>query len=141
MKKNLLIWTVSILLATTISCKTTSSHKCDYQQLSGKWTVTAINGEKIKIRENPYIEFDVKNNKIHGRTGCNIVNGTFVRNAENTCAITIPPAATTMMACPDMEVESRFLKALQNVATYKIKHSTLRLFDSNKKVVLELTKN
>ena len=141
MKKELLLWGICVLFTVSTGCKTTSSHKCAYEQLSGKWTVTSINGEKIKIEENPFIEFDVKNNKIHGKTGCNILNGTFVRNVENTCAITIPPAATTMMACPDMEVESHFLKALQNVAAYKIDQSKLRLFDTDKKIVLELIKN
>lgn len=44
----------------------------------------------------------MKDNKVHGNAGCNIFNSTVVLDDQDISSITINPAATTMMACPDM---------------------------------------
>lgn len=61
------------------------------------------------------MEFDMKDNKVHGNAGCNIFNSTVVLDDQDISSITINPAATTMMACPDMEIEDAILKAMGNV--------------------------
>ncbi|MDD6209602.1 MAG: META domain-containing protein [Bacteroidales bacterium] len=142
MKKAVLGLGAALLLVfVVISCKTTGAKKCSYEDLSGKWTVTTINGDRIEIEENPFIEFDIKENKIHGRTGCNIMNGTFTLSTDNPCAIAFPPAATTMMACPDMDVENSYLQTLLKVAAFQINDSNLQLLDGNNNVVMELKKD
>ena len=61
------------------ACATT---KTDIKQLEGKWTITAVNGEKIQTEEPPFLEFNLKEMRVHGNTGCNIFNATFKQEDE-----------------------------------------------------------
>lgn len=72
------------------------------------------------------MEFDMKDNKVHGNAGCNIFNSTVVLDDQDISSITINPAATTMMACPDMEIEDAILKAMGNVKGVKAGQSEMK---------------
>jgi heat shock protein HslJ len=67
-----------------------------------------------------------------GTAGCNLYRTGFKVDGNN---ITIKPAATTRMACPEpegiMDQEAEFLKALESAATYKIDRQQLWLRDKN----------
>lgn len=58
-------------------------------------------------------------------------------------SITINPAATTMMACPDMEIEDAILKAMGNVKGVKAGQSEneMLLVDADGNVLMVLSKN
>lgn len=120
-----------------------SGAKTDAKKLEGKWNIVEVNGEKIRKESLPSMEFDMKDSKVHGNAGCNIFNSTVVLDARNISAITINPAATTMMACPDMETEDAILKAMGQVKEVKAGRSEneMLLVDANGSVVLVLSKN
>ena len=108
-----------------------SEVKTDAKKLEGKWNIVEVKGEKILKEGLPNMEFDMKDNKVHGNAGCNIFNSTVVLDDQDISSITINPAATTMMACPDMEVESAFFKMLENTDRFEIKDHTLLLMNRN----------
>ena len=76
-----------------------SEVKTDAKKLEGKWNIVEVKGEKILKEGLPNMEFDMKDNKVHGNAGCNIFNSTVVLDDQDISSITINPAATTMMAC------------------------------------------
>ena len=99
--------------------------------------------EKILKEGLPNMEFDMKDNKVHGNAGCNIFNSTVVLDDQDISSITINPAATTMMACPDMETEDAILKAMGNVKGVKAGQSEneMLLVDADGNVLMVLSKN
>ena len=108
-----------------------SEVKTDAKKLEGKWNIVEVKGEKILKEGLPNMEFDMKDNKVHGNAGCNIFNSTVVLDDQDISSITINPAATTMMACPDMEVESAFFKMLENPDSYGLPTPPFLLMNRN----------
>lgn len=94
----------------------------DIATINGEWRITEVNGQAIptNMEKQPFILFDVQNKRVHGNAGCNTFNGTFNTDPQNIRAISFPPMAATMMACPDMTVERRVLDAVTTVKTYDI---------------------
>ena len=50
-----------------------SEVKTDAKKLEGKWNIVEVKGEKILKEGLPNMEFDMKDNKVHGNAGCNIL--------------------------------------------------------------------
>lgn len=96
-----------------------SDAKTDAKKLEGKWNVVEVKGEKLMEEGLPQMNFNMAENKLHGNTGCNIFNTTVNLDSSDVSSITINPAATTMMACPNMEVEGKVLQAMEEVKGVK----------------------
>lgn len=120
-----------------------SEAKTDAKKLEGKWNIVEAKGEKIQKETLPYMEFDMKDKKVHGNAGCNIFNSTVVLDDKDISSITINPAAATMMACPDMETEGVILQSFDDVKGVKAGQSEneMLLVDGSGNVVLVLSKN
>lgn len=120
-----------------------SEVKTDVKKLDGKWNIMEVKGEKVLEAGLPQMDFDMTENKVHGNAGCNIFNTTVTLDPNDVSAITIAPAATTMMACPNMEQEDAILKAMLDVATVKAGQSEneMLLVDKDGNVLLVLSKN
>lgn len=111
--------------------------------LKGEWLITEVNGEAIPtgMEKQPFIAFDVKEKLIHGNAGCNLMNGGFKTDAANAQSITFPAVASTMMACPDMDTESKIMKALNEVKSFDVlSGGGIGLYDGNGSLVLVLAK-
>lgn len=110
----------------------------DYEYLNGTWTVSSMNG---KVVNNPDIRLviDVEEQKIHGNTGCNILNGTLIPDMLENGAITFTNLATTRKACPDLDQETELLVALEEVCTVNpIDSKTVNMIDGHGEVILTL---
>lgn len=78
-----------------------------------------------------------KDGKLHGNTGVNLLNTTYITGENNT--IQIQPGASTLMAGPDEETdnfERRILELLGSSAYYRINGNTLTILDSNNTTLL-----
>lgn len=131
---------IPVLMGMLMSC---SEAKTDAKKLEGKWNIVEVKGEKILKEGLPQMDFDMTANKLHGNAGCNIFNTTVALDDNDISAITIAPAATTMMACPDMATEDAILKAMGDVKSVKSgqSESEMLLVDANGDVLLVLSKN
>ena len=112
--------------------------------LNGEWKIKEVNGEAIPsgMEKQPFIAFDVKKKTIHGNAGCNLINGGFETSTSNAKSISFPGGASTMIACPDMEVESKVLKALNEVKSFdKLSGGGIGLYDANNALVMFLKSN
>lgn len=121
--------------------KRTPSVKLD--DLAGKWMVSEALGEAIpeKMEKQPFVEFNIAEKRLHGNAGCNIINGDFQTDEANVASIAFPQLITTMMACPDQEVEGRVLKALDAVRSFgKLAGGGIGLYDADNGLVMVLVR-
>lgn len=110
----------------------------NFSFLNGTWQVVAIGEEKI---DNPDMKLviDVDEGKLHGNTGCNIINGAMEIDIARANSISFSGIITTRMACHEPENETRFIVALEEASSAKaLADGTVILVNSNNEVVLTL---
>ena len=117
--------------------------KAVVSQLAGKWTVASVKGEKLEMMKVPFFEFDLNENRVSGNAGCNNFNSSLILDEKDESAIKLTMAATTMMACPDMDKERVVLMAFQEIAFVKSgqKAGEILLTDSNGATIFQLVKD
>ena len=117
-----------------------SDVKTDVKKLEGKWNVVEVKGEKVLEEGLPQMDFNMAEKKLHGNTGCNLFNTTITLDPEDVSSITIAPGATTMMACPNMDLETSVLQSMDQVRSVKAgkDENEMLLVDQDGNVLLEL---
>lgn len=104
-------------MAVSFAC---SEKKTDAMQLNGKWNIVEVKGEVISTKENkPFMEFNMEEKKLHGNAGCNLFNTSLETSPGDISALKISQGMTTMMACPDMDTETKILQAMDAVRAVK----------------------
>ena len=110
----------------------------NFEFLNGAWRVVKIEDEPVNV-EDMVLVFDVDERKIHGNTGCNVLNGTFDTDMDSPNSISVSNLAVTMMLCPDMEAQTALLIALEDANKAKpIKNDEVQFLNSDNNVVLLL---
>lgn len=110
----------------------------NFDFLNGTWKVTAIGKDKVNV-EDMKLVIDVEEGKLHGNTGCNIMNGKFEIDMNQANSISFSSIITTRMSCPDMKWETAFIVALEEATAAKpINPTEVVLFNSSHKQVLQL---
>ena len=69
-----------------------------------------------------------------GRTNCNRIFGKYQLDGDK---LDLGNLGMTRMACPDLQYEIRFAKALSEVERYEISKSTLKLYAGDGKLLAE----
>ena len=112
----------------------------NFEFLNGTWAVVAIDEEPVENTDMRLV-IDVAELKVHGNTGCNILNGRLDTDMESPNAISFADIAMTRMACDDPSRETQFVVALEN-ATYArpVSPTKVLLIDPAGKVVLTLVR-
>lgn len=110
----------------------------NFDFLNGTWRVIEIGKDKVDV-EDMKLVIDVPEGKLHGNTGCNIMNGNFEIDMDQANAISFNSIALTQMACPDMKWETALVVALEEASSAKpINPQEVLLFNSGHKQVLKL---
>lgn len=110
----------------------------NFDFLNGSWQVTAIEDEPIDDPEMQLV-IDTDEGKIHGNTGCNILNGKIDIDMETVNTISFHDIITTRMACPNPENQTRLIVALEDAAHAKpVDAKTVILLNLLRKPVLTL---
>ena len=93
------------------------------------WSLKALNGQPPLEGITAGMIFG-ENGSVSGKTGCNSFTTTYQTNRNE---ITFAPAASTMMACPQpqMDQEAAFFSALTNAKTYNVQGTILNLMDAD----------
>lgn len=130
---------IPVLAGMLFAC---SDVKTDAKKLDGKWNVIEVKGEKLLEEGLPQMNFNIPENKLNGNTGCNLFNTTINLDSDDVSSITINPAATTMMACPDMDVEGKVLQSMEQVKGVKAgqNDNEMCLVDQNGNVLFVLSR-
>lgn len=112
----------------------------DFDFLNGAWRVASIKGEQ---QDNPdvVLVFDIAEQKIHGNTGCNVLNGHISIDMGERNSITLENIAVTRMMCPNIASETSLLVALEEVMYARpINANECELLDGEGHVVLTLAR-
>ena len=97
------------------------------------WRLTELSGKPVSEfpaqNKEPYILLIEERNRVEGTGGCNSMGGSYVLKGEN--QITFSNLIATEMACPGMELESEFHKALQITHSYESNGKELKLHNES----------
>lgn len=86
-------------------------------QLNNIWKLESINGEKVsENNRKAHLQFNINEGTFYGNGGCNNLNG---KVELKDTSLTFSKVATTMMACENLEEESKFITKLDE-QTYDI---------------------
>jgi heat shock protein HslJ/uncharacterized membrane protein len=113
------------------------SYITDYR-LHDIWVLEEMDGQAVTKddfngRDVPNMEIDIKTNRFSGFAGCNRMTGGLFFEKD---LLRFTNAASTKMACPNMDAESAFLKNLQSGTTYKIENNRLYLSNGSQENLL-----
>lgn len=112
----------------------------NFDFLNGTWQVTSIADEKIDVPDMKLV-IDVDEGKLHGNTGCNILNGRMEINMDEANSISFSAIGMTQMACPDMNYETALIVALEEAShAHPVSPTEVLLFDNGGKQVLSLVR-
>jgi heat shock protein HslJ len=93
------------------------------------WSLRSLNGQPALEGITAGMIFG-EDGSLTGKTGCNSFSTTYKTSGNQ---ITISPAASTQMACPQpqMDQETAFYNALANAKTYNVQGTILNLIDAS----------
>lgn len=121
--------------------QTMTLRKSNIGFINGAWSVTRIGDVVYDDETGMEVVIDVPEKKIHGNTGCNILNGQIMIDPDVQHSIRFSNIATTRMACDNPEREQSLLSALNQVVTAERQGDNgAVLRDASGKLVLELTR-
>ena len=119
----------------------------NFDFLNGTWLVQSIKEKVInkgsrQLVPDMKLVIDVPEGKVHGNTGCNILNGDFTVDMDRPNSISFENMATTRMACPpDNNYETDLLVALEEATTaHAVDSKTVELLNSQKQVIMVLVR-
>ena len=142
MKKVIVSLCMAGALIALSSCRS-SKDAATLSSINGEWNIIEINGAAVVPAPNqefPFIGFDTNTGKVFGNSGCNRMMGSFDVNAKPG-TIDLGAMASTRMACPDMEVEGRVMKALNEVKSFgKLAGGGIGFYDADNTLVMVLVK-
>lgn len=128
------------------TCVMTLMHQ-NFDFLNGTWLVQTIKDKKININGKLLVPdmklvIDVPEGKIHGNTGCNILNGDLEIDMDTPNSISFQNMATTRMACPpDNNYETDLLVTLEEVTTaHPVNANSIELLNSQHQVIMTLVR-
>lgn len=112
----------------------------NFDFLNGTWQITRINGEEVDA-EGLKIVIDIDEGKLHGNTGCNIINGNIDTDMEQPNSISFNTIAITRMSCPDNKYETPMIVALEEASfAQAVSVNEVILYDSEHKAVMSLVR-
>lgn len=112
----------------------------NFDFLNGTWAVRKIGDKQINDPDMKMV-IDVDEGKLHGNTGCNIMNGVLSIDMDQPNSISFSNIITTRMACPDKSHETDLLVALEEVtAARPVSVNEVVLFNSRHDAVLTLVR-
>jgi len=94
------------------------------ETLAGDWQLQPVLASDTASGRIPKLNFDLKNNRVSGNTGCNSFGGSFVLKGDG--LIFSSNMISTKMACPGYN-EKIFLDNLLKTNRYEIKQGVLQL--------------
>jgi len=112
-------------------CKTVSNTGVDdlpkADMLENNWVLTSMNGTDLDeafSERKPDLKINLEDDKVSGFGGCNNYFGGIVLKGDS---IKIGPLGSTMMACPSMEAEHKYMGLLEKVEMFKVNDKELKL--------------
>jgi len=113
-----------------------SNQKTDCDLKNTRWKLVELNGEEVTVPEGAsdiHMTLSLEENKVNGFAGCNTFFGTY-ETKDN--SLSFSKVGATRMACPQLDLEGAFLKAIDSVQEYKIQKDELTLYSAGQPVAV-----
>ena len=121
--------------------KVIEKNRDEKMRLHDIWALRAIDGNMIDVgnfQKHPVLEIHLNDMKIFGNDGCNNMFGSIETLDEKNIAF--GAIGGTKMACPNMELSSKYTSALGKTKTYKLDGLQLYFYDADGNEVLKYQK-
>lgn len=112
--------------------------RANYSFACGAWTVTEIDGESTLSQEVRLV-IDTDQLKVHGNTGCNIINGDIVLDYHRKNGIQFENIISNGNKGYNINRETKLLVALEETVSCTLNDNELALYDKRGNVVARLT--
>ncbi len=124
-----------IIFGMNQACNTTRNSVKDQPGLTQTaWQLIEIEGADFENLAKVWLKFENNDEKkVSGYAGCNRFFGAYEVSDYN---LKFGKLASTKMYCPQMELESFFLKKLENIDQFEIIGSKLRLFAETEEIMI-----
>lgn len=97
-------------------CNCRSYQKKTRRPLEGtEWQLIQLDGRSVKAAPETFV-LKLENGSVSGAGACNRLMGSYKTGERR--ALKIGPLATTKMACPNLNQEQQFLRALESTTHY-----------------------
>ena len=98
------------------------------QIVDKSWKLTILDGQSVEMADNQeqemYFRLETNENRVIGFAGCNTFSGSYI--LEPGGRIRFSPMATTMKACPDVDVnEAEFLKVFELTDNFNLQNNNI----------------
>ncbi len=92
-----------------------------------KWRLVELNGKPIKQKgkKDYFLKLNSKDGRFTAFAGCNNMSGNYFM--KTSMSISFSGVISTMMACPEMDLEQKFSQMLEKVDNYNIVENRLQL--------------
>lgn len=105
---------------------------------SNRWGLVSLGGRAVTVparEREPWIELDGRAMKVTGSGGCNRISGGYESAGSS---LRFGRMVSTQMACPSMDIERAFLRALERTRQYRIRGRMLDLMDDRGEILARL---
>ncbi len=126
------------IAGTLVLASCASSQKVSSGKVEGEWNIKQVNGKTIALTSGqvPFLGFNAKEGRVYGFSGCNRVMASFDAKSGK---LFFDNMGSTMMACPDMQVETEVLGAITTAKSLRtLANNELALCDESGKQVATL---
>lgn len=97
------------------------------------WQLVSLDGKSIQLDEHfnrvPHLILKDSGSRAIGHAGCNQFFGTY--QTDGTSKIKFSKTGSTMMACPNLELENQFTSALSKTNAFKLNGEELKLLNGD----------
>lgn len=134
--KAILSLSITLLMITFVGCNTTKTATMSTQDVTGSYTVSALNGNEIKTVL-PKFTLDLSEQAIRGQTGCNSFFGVLQMDKNQ---LSFDQMGVSEMECPGagiMERERAFLDVLHQTKSYVLEDKILSFYSESGIKILE----
>lgn len=110
------------------------------EELNGTWNVTELAGAALE--EGKAIEINFDTPTFAATAGCNIISGEVSQSSRAADAISFTNMLSTMMLCPDEELESLLKESISKICSFYGKgENTVAFTDMDDQIVILATKS
>ena len=141
--KPILVLLLAILNLNACNTSKVSTSQDDLR-LHDIWALEEIsfNGLPLELDYNeikrPVLELHVNDRKIYGNDSCNAIFGTI--ETLDRSSISFGKIGGTKMACPNMTISTAYIKALQQLRSYKLEGLSLLFYNAEGNEILKFLK-
>lgn len=119
---------VATIALTAGCCNCRSYQKKTRRPLEGtEWQLIQLDGRSVKAAPETFV-LKLENGSVSGAGACNRLMGSYKTGERR--ALKIGPVASTKMACPNLDQEQQFLRALESTTHYDMDGPMLLLLSN-----------